>query len=150
MTVEVLNRQARSPSGLKVNTRLLTSLATRALELAGADTDYNLSIVLVGDSQIASLNSRFHHVEGPTDVLSFDYGIRHGELIISTGRVRTQARRFRTTPGNELTLYVVHGILHLNGYDDRTAASRRRMQARERRLIKCLAPRPVMQRLVKQ
>ena len=135
MTVEVRNRHPREPSGLRVDARLLKALATRALELAGAVANYNLSIVLVNDRQIALLNARFHHVLGPTDVLSFDYGTGHGELIISIGHVRAQAHRFHTTPSRELALYVVHGILHLHNHDDVTLRGRRRMRAEERRLM---------------
>jgi probable rRNA maturation factor len=59
-----------------------------------------------------------------------------GELVISTEQAIANARRFRTTPARELTLYVVHGILHLHGYDDRTPAQRRRMRAAERRFLR--------------
>ena len=135
MTVEVRNRQPRKLPGFRVDTRVLKALAARALELAGAAANYNLSIVLVNDKQIAALNSRFHHVQGPTDILSFDYGGGEGELIISVERARTQARRFRTTPARELALYVIHGILHLHAYDDRIPRNRRRMRAAERRFM---------------
>jgi probable rRNA maturation factor len=150
MTVEVRNRQPRRPSGLRVDARSLKTLATRALELAGAAANYNLSIVLVNDRQIASLNARFHHVQGPTDVLSFDYGKGHGELIISVEHVRAQARRFHTTPGRELALYVVHGILHLHGHDDLTPCDRRRMRAEERRLIRRLTRSQTLQEIILQ
>jgi len=138
MTVEICNRQARHPLGLRVNPRLLKALASRALELAGADTDYNLSLVLVNDKQIARVNARYHNVEGPTDVLSFDYGNGQGELIISTERAQAQARRFRTTAGQELTLYLVHGVLHLHGYDDTTPRERKRMRRAERKFMRLL------------
>ena len=135
MTVEVRNRLPGKLSRIRVNTRLLKMLATQALELAGAANRYNLSIVLVTDKRIAALNARYHQVQGPTDVLSFDYGNSEGELVISLDHVRSQSRRFRTTPARELVLYVIHGILHLHGHDDRTLRDRRRMRAAERRLM---------------
>jgi probable rRNA maturation factor len=148
MTVEVRNRLSVKNSRLRVNTRLLKTLATQVLELAGASAGYNLSIVLVTDMQIAELNARYHQVEGPTDILSFDYGNSEGELVISLDHVQAQAKRFRTTPGRELTLYLVHGILHLHGYDDRTLRSRRRMRAAERRLMGHLAQKMLLQGVV--
>jgi rRNA maturation RNase YbeY len=129
-SVAVSNRQRR----LKVNTRWLARIARRALNLVH-DTNSQLGIVLVDDATIAQLNAQYHATPGPTDVLSFDYGEGQGELIISVECVVRQARRFRTTPARELILYVVHGILHLHGYDDQTPNDQRRMRAAERKLI---------------
>jgi len=98
----------------------------------------NLSIVLVSDSAMARYNQQYHATAGTTDVLSFGYGDGHGELIISVPRAVAQARQFRTTPSRELALYVVHGILHLQGYDDLTPGPRRRMRAAERRWLRKL------------
>jgi probable rRNA maturation factor len=127
MTVTVRNRQRLLP----VDTRLLRRIAARVATKP-------VSIVLVTDRMIARLNEQFHHVAGPTDVLSFDYG-DEGELIISAEHAIAQARRFRTTPARELVLYVVHGLLHLQGYDDRTARQRVRMRTAERRWVRTLA-----------
>jgi len=90
---------------------------------------------LVDDATIAKLNEQYHATPGPTDILSFDYGEGQGELIISVECAVRQAKRFRVTPSRELARYVVHGILHLHGYDDRAPEDRRRMRAAERRLI---------------
>src|ERR1035438_2260310 len=129
-SVAVSNRQRR----LKVNPRWLARIARRALNLVH-DTNSQLGIVLVNDAAIAKLNAQYHATPGPTDVLSFDYGEGQGELIISVECAIRQARRFRATPARELILYVVHGILHLHGYDDQTPNDQRRMRAAERKLI---------------
>lgn len=128
--VTVTNRQRR----LKVNTRWLAEVARRALEFI-EDADSQLSVVLIDDTAMAKLNEKYHATAGPTDILTFDYGEGQGELIISVEHARSQARRFRTTPRRELALYVVHGILHLHGYNDVTPRERRRMRAAERRLM---------------
>jgi probable rRNA maturation factor len=99
------------------------------------DDRAELGIVLVDDDGIAKLNAQFHNMQGPTDILSFDYGEGRGELIISLDHVIAQARRFHSAPSRELVLYVVHGILHLHGYDDVAPRDRRRMHAAERRLV---------------
>ncbi len=117
--IEVRNRQRR-----KVNTQRLRQLAAH-LHRTGS-----LSIVLVSDRQMAELNLRYHDTPGPTDVLTFDYGGGQGEIIVSVDHAYERGR-----PARELALYVVHGILHLTGYDDRTPAQRRRMRAAERRWL---------------
>jgi len=128
--VVVSNRQRR----WKIDTDRLAAIAERVLQLAEARQSH-LGIVLVNDVAIASLNTRYHHMPGPTDVLSFDYGQGQCELVISVDRAVDQAGQYRTTPGRELVLYVVHGILHLRGCNDHTAAQQRRMRAAERRLM---------------
>jgi probable rRNA maturation factor len=130
VAVEVSNRQRR----LTINTHLLAEAAALALQSVRA-ANGQLSIVLVDDAAMAKLNAKYHGVRGPTDVLSFDYGAGQGELILSVPRAISHARRFRTTPARELILYLVHGILHLHGFDDRTVAKRRRMRAAERRMM---------------
>jgi probable rRNA maturation factor len=128
--VVVSNRQRR----LKINTQLLAEIAERALELVHADVA-QLSIVLVSDSTIAKLNAQYHATPAATDILSFDYGKGQSELIISVEHAIGQAKRFRSTPARELVLYVIHGILHLHGYDDTTPRQRVRMRNAERRLL---------------
>ena len=132
MRVTVCNRQRR----WKVNTRLLRQIATRALVLVGATED-RLNIVLVDDAAVARLNQQFHHREGPTDILTFDYGAGEvtGELVISVEHAIAQAKRFRSTPSRELALYAIHGVLHLHGHDDLSPRPRARMRAAERRLL---------------
>lgn len=130
MGVTVTNRQRR----LKVDSHWLAEIARKALNLVH-DTSSQLSIVLVNDAAIAKLNEEYHATPGPTDILSFDYGEGQGELIISAECAVRQARNFHTTPLHELALYVVHGVLHLHGYNDLTAGDRRRMRASERRLM---------------
>ena len=111
---------------------------TTAGNSAGVPALQNLSIVLVSDPAMARYNLQYHAAAGTTDVLSFDYGDGYGELIISVPRAVAQARQFHTTPSYELALYVVHGILHLQGYDDLTPGPRRRMRAAERRWLRKL------------
>jgi probable rRNA maturation factor len=132
--VAVSNQQRR----VKINTRLLAQIAEGALSLVG-DNEAQLSVVLVDDAAIAKLNARYHDTTGPTDVLSFDYGEGEGELIISVERALAQATRFRSTPAREIVLYVVHGILHLHGYDDLAPPDCKHMRAVEREIMTKLA-----------
>ena len=129
VAVDIRNRQ-------RVHPVTLAQLRQLARQVA-ADLQ-SLSIVLVSDSAMARFNQQYHATAGTTDVLSFDYGTGHGELIISVPRAVAQARQFRTTPSRELALYVVHGILHLQGHDDLQPAPRRRMRAAERQWLRQL------------
>src|SRR5205807_7575292 len=63
----------------------------------------------------------------------------HGEIFICTDEAISQARRFHTTWQSELTRYVIHGLLHLCGYDDQRAAARRQMKREEARLLDQIA-----------
>jgi probable rRNA maturation factor len=96
----------------------------------------NLSVVFVSDRLMRRLNHRYHGRSAATDVLTFDYGAGNAEVIISVDTAVRQARRFGSTPRRELALYLIHGLLHLHGYDDRTPAQRRRMRAAERRWLR--------------
>lgn len=132
--ISISNRQRR----LKIDTKLLSKIIHRVLDLIG-DERLNLSVVLVDDATMAELNERYHSTSGPTDVLSFGYGEGDGELIISVERARVQARRFRTTTAREIVLYVVHGVLHLLGYNDLRKTERQKMRMAERRVVRVLA-----------
>ena len=123
---------------LKIDRPRLVCVATETLKLVNAPED-TIGIILVNDKQIAALNDQFHHTAGPTDILTFQFPeLAGGELTISVERAVAHAKRYRTTPGREFALYVVHGILHLHGYDDRTPRQRARMRAAERRILALL------------
>lgn len=127
--ISVCNRQRAR----RVDWRWLKQIAERTLA-AFPSRRLTLHLVLVGDAQIARLNRQFHATAGPTDILTFDYGAE-AELIISVETAWRHARRYRSAFRRELALYVIHGILHLSGYDDRTPRQRARMRVAERRLL---------------
>lgn len=96
--------------------------------------DRKVVVALVDDKTIAELHERFLDKPGPTDVLSFP----HGEIVVSGDTASREAKRRGVAPIHELVLYVVHGALHLKGYDDRKPKDRSRMRAAERRVLKTL------------
>ena len=63
----------------------------------------------------------------------------HGEIFVCLDEAVSQARRFHTTWQSELVRYVVHGVLHLLGYDDAASRARRKMKAAEDTLVRQLA-----------
>jgi len=90
---------------------------------------------------MTELNERFLQHAGSTDVITFDYvepgsePLLHGELFLCVDEAKVQSTRYATTWQSELVRYLVHGVLHLCGYDDRTTAQRRKMKAAENRLL---------------
>src|SRR5204863_9688452 len=90
----------------------------------------DLGVYFVGRKRMAELNARFVGHEGPTDVITFDYSEGkkvHGEIFVCPDIALTQAKEFVTTPYMDLFRYLVHGILHLRVYDDRTQAKRAKL-----------------------
>jgi len=130
-------KRRRDPPGV---TAPLAALVRAALAGEGRKPG-ELGIVLTGDAPVRELNLRWRGLDRATDVLSFGYDetpgtIVNGDLIVSMDRVAEQARRYRVTRGRELARLIIHGALHLAGLDHRTSGQRRRMRAREARLLK--------------
>ena len=100
-----------------------------------------LSIVFVTDRKIHALNKQYLNHDYPTDVLTFDMsekkgrGIIEGEIIVSATTARCNAKEYRISPEQELFLYVIHGVLHLLGYDDHSVSGRNKMRKKEKEII---------------
>ena len=89
-------------------------------------------IWLISDRRMAVLHRKFLGQSGPTDVLTF----QHGEIFISVDTARRQARAFESSLLRELKLYIVHGLLHLHGFDDRTQAEVRKMKKAQEKILR--------------
>ena len=104
----------------------------------------DLSIVFVTDRKIRVLNKKYLKRDHATDVLAFDLREKIspknivGEIVISDDTAFRNARLFKTTAKKELLLYVVHGILHLLGFNDHGRKDIARMRKREQRLLKLI------------
>jgi len=90
-----------------------------------------VSILIVSDRKIAELHRKFMNESGPTDVITF----QHGEIFISANMAGRNAKRFGSSLARELRLYIVHGLLHLHGFDDRDLQSARKMEAVQRKIL---------------
>ena len=94
-----------------------------------------ISVAIVSDRRIAELHVEFMSIEGATDVITFE----HGDIVISAETAQTQARDYAQPVDHEIALYLIHGLLHLNGFDDLEARARRRMHAVQARVMRaCL------------
>jgi probable rRNA maturation factor len=88
---------------------------------------------LISDRRMSQLHRQFLGQTGPTDVLTF----QHGEIFISVATAKRHARAFGNSLTRELQLYIVHGLLHLNGFDDRTQPGARKMKKAQEKILRC-------------
>lgn len=99
--------------------------------------DYEISLAFVDNTTIHRLNKQYLDHDEPTDVLSFPYSAANakkleGELILGAEVANQQATERGHDVQTELALYVIHGLLHLCGYDDKSAGAEKEMRERER------------------
>jgi rRNA maturation RNase YbeY len=149
--VHLRNRQTCLPVDLRVFRQI--ALAAIAQDRAGlpgrSPCRYHLGICLVTARVMTELNETYLRHQGPTDVMAFDYlqgeaaSIRergvHGDIFICADEALTQSTRYRTTWQAELVRYLVHGLLHLRGFEDNTPSARRAMKREEDRRLRRLA-----------
>jgi probable rRNA maturation factor len=108
-----------------------------------------LSLVLVGNHTMARLNRQFLHISGPTDVLTFELernsrgDATSGEIVICVQEAVRQARLRGIDAGYELLLYALHGLLHLNGFNDKSQRGFKAMHRREDQILTALGVGPV-------
>lgn len=112
---------------------------------AMAEDDAELSLVFVNDTSIRNLNWKYRRKNSATDVLAFPMrdsrglsGVILGDVVISVETAKREARKRKKDFLGEMELYLVHGILHLLGYDDEKPRARKKMKAKERELIESL------------
>lgn len=135
--VDISDTQAH----LRVDPRRLEAQARAVLEAQGVSSG-SISLAIVDDATIHLVNRDHLDHDCPTDVISFDLGGGddeiHGELVISAETARREAASAGLDPGDELTLYLVHGLLHLCGFDDLDPESRAAMRAREAEVLRLI------------
>ncbi|HTB82676.1 MAG TPA: rRNA maturation RNase YbeY [Candidatus Sulfotelmatobacter sp.] len=145
MNVVITNRQRAK----KIDARLLKEIVAglfAELKIEEAEIGINL----VGAREMALVNETFLQHEGSTDVITFDHRDSkskiqnpkseiYGELFICIDDAMVQAREFGTSWQAEITRYIVHGVLHLLGYDDLKPHLRRKMKHQENRLMRRIA-----------
>ncbi len=158
LQVTIHNRQRVRRVDARILRRIARALLVEWLQIGQAD----LAFYLVAEPEMTRLNETFLRHKGSTDVITFDYanhgtqsfpsvpGIRtmtqrglalHGEIFICVDEAAWQARRFHTSWQSEIVRYLVHGVLHLLGYNDSRAGGKRKMRREENRLLRQLSRR---------
>ncbi len=119
--------------------RLRTSAQTiawikRVIKQEGA-TAGNITFVICTDAVLLPMNQAYLKHNTLTDIITFQYHRKgeplEGEVYISIDRVKENARQFNVRPADELHRVMIHGVLHLIGYSDKTAAAKKRMRRKE-------------------
>ena len=115
--VEVVNRQRR----LKLDTEAWANFAARALAAIGK-SESSATIAFVSDKRIRELNRQFRDVDKATDVLSFpaEEEFNLGDVAVSVDTAAVQAKENGLTLDGEIAQLILHGLLHLCGYDHET------------------------------
>ena len=148
MPVEI----ARRGAGKKYTKRQYKRIASVILELLGNDKA-ELSLALVGNAEMRRLNATYRQKNYPTDVLSFaaekNLPIEArllGDVIISVEKAAEQAKQRRHTLDEEMVTLLIHGIVHLLGYDhERSAKDARVMKRLERKIHRQLCERGLIE-----
>ncbi len=130
LTIEIADRQNR----VGVDCDRLKCAVEQILRDADVSAA-TVSIAIVEDPAIHELNRRFLDHDEPTDVISFvlseDGCELEGDIAVSADAAARSAEHFGWSPADELLLYIIHGTLHLVGYDDLDPQSKRLMRDRE-------------------
>jgi len=134
---------------IPVRTKTIQRVAQSILDLAGHPTAES-SLSLVGKTRMRSLNRKYRGRDYPTDVLAFPMEsmgeqatVFLGDVVICLPVAIGQASRFDNTPDQEVFRLLIHGTLHLLGYDhERSEKEAARMQRKEHAIVKKLFPVP--------
>ncbi|MBN2242193.1 MAG: rRNA maturation RNase YbeY [Acidobacteria bacterium] len=131
--IQILNRQRR----YRIDAASAALFCSKVLQALGAP-DPALSVVFVGEEEMKKLNKSYLQRDYPTDVLCFAYNectedgcFLLGEIVVAPRVSIRNAARYRNTPEGEIRKLLVHGILHLKGYDhEADDGAMQRMQAK--------------------
>jgi probable rRNA maturation factor len=155
MSVLIDNRQ----TGIAVDEAmeaLVAQVVEKVLAYEECEEDYEVSISFVGDEEMRSLNNEYRGIDKETDVLSFpmvefmgeeieeedenteyiDEEIALGDIVISMRSVREQAEDYGHSINRELAFLLVHGMLHLLGYDHEDEATEKEMFEKQEAILK--------------
>ena len=139
----MVNLQVKRNVRLPIDRSFLLRAAELTLEFTHKNKQTDLTIVIGNDALIQKLNREYRQVDAPTDVLSFPSGevdpdttdLYLGDVIISLPRAQEQASNQCHPLADELQLLVVHGTLHLLGYDHAKAKDKQNMQDAQNKIM---------------
>lgn len=141
---------------ISINKSWIRSIILETLESGGIEVPVEMGLVITDNEVIQELNRTYRNEDKPTDVLSFHMpfdrgqepgipfvsppdGVKHlGEVVISYPKAVHQAQEHGHSITQELALLLVHGVLHLLGYDHERTSEERRMRAREKKIMQKL------------
>lgn len=110
------------------------SATIKSIVSESSAVDGEINVIITGDEKLLDINIRFLEHDYYTDVITFNYNTGNtinGEIYISLDTVRRNAINYNVSLNNEMTRVIIHGVLHLTGYDDRNDEERKRMREME-------------------
>lgn len=139
----VIDAQTAVP--LSITEQRVRSLLTHVLDDEGIEDEWELAIQFVDDPTMQSAHVEFMDIDEPTDIMTFPYAADDddtwgdsasgGDLMISVDRAKANAQDAGWDEEQELLFLIVHGILHLAGWDDHSDSDRTAMLARQHELL---------------
>ena len=138
--IRVRNQQRR----VSVVSKEIRKVETILMDELRETNAYDLTIIFVNETRMAKINLKHLRHEGTTDIITFDYTpptLLHGELIVCPAVASEHADQYQVTLGQEIVRNIIHGVLHLLGYDDKESTARKKMKREENRLLKKLSRR---------
>lgn len=138
--------QSKKNMALPLEEKWIRLAVEKILKYLGVSSEVDLTIIFTDDRRIRKLNAQFLGLDEPTDVLSFpadftdpDSGHPYlGDVVISIPRAQAQAAENQTSVQEELLLLVVHGVLHLLGYDHASEEDQARMWTAQSEILSSL------------
>jgi len=131
----------------KIKKEWFKKVIEKTLKMVRKKEEIELSIAIVDESTIKKLNKKYHGVDKVTDVLSFNYQLstnnyqllkQIGEIVICYPQAKRQAKLYKHSTKEEIKLLLIHGLLHLCGYDHKEAKGANVMQRLEGKIIERL------------
>lgn len=127
----MINFEINNLTESKVDKKFLEKVGKKAVRILKIKLP-EISVVLVGDTKIKALNKKYRKKNKVTDVLAFDYG----EVFICLPQAKRQAKKLGHSLKKELATLLIHGVLHLAGYDDKTKKDYNKMAKKQKELCR--------------
>ena len=136
---------------IKLNQGKTKGIIKKVLQNLKVDKEIEISVLFTDDKFIRSLNNKYRGIDKPTDVLSFNLqegALKYpevesdkllGDIIISVETAQRQANNLNHSMEKELTILLIHGLLHLTGYDHEKGKDYKIMQGKESKILKIFA-----------
>ena len=130
MKVDIKNMQDR----IKVDRRFIRRVVRETLKREARSGE--VSLVLAGNEYVRELNRKYRSIDRATDVLAFpmDEEIL-GDIVISVEKVQEQALTYRQSFEEEMARLIIHGVLHLLGYSDKSKHDEKKMHVRQEQIL---------------
>ena len=143
----IINFYVQTKARLPFNRRSVNQIISGSAKILKVRQNFEITILLVGNKKIKALNKKFRKINKVTDVLSF--GLQEdkslvlppeekkylGDIVICYPQIKKQAKKFSSSLREEFTLILIHGFLHLLGFEDETKAGNVKMQKSQAKIL---------------